>query len=193
MKKLLFVLLSCIFAFSCVFALGCSCQASCNCSNDYTEPCKDGEHVYGDWVYQNDATCLKDGTEVRSCENPYCMSKESRTVSGTRVLQHKIVHVEEKQAYCLEDGVLAHFECSICQTAFSDQAGQNVIADKSILSIPKTEHEYEETWTVDKAATGHTDGSESRHCVNFEKCGAKTDEQVIPKWDDDPNGWSPNA
>ena len=187
MKKLLFVLLSCIFAFSCVFALGCSC------SDEYTEPCKDGEHVYGDWVYQNDATCLKDGTEVRSCENPYCTAKESRIKDGTRVLQHNIVFVAEKQAYCLEEGVKAHYECSICKTAFSDQAGQNVIADKSTLSIPKTQHEYEDTWTVDKKATGHTDGSESRHCIHFDKCGNKTDDRVIPKWDDDPNGWSPNA
>ena len=186
MKRLFLLLISCIFAFSCVFALGCSC------SDEYTEPCKDGEHVYGAWVYQNDATCLKDGTEIRSCENPYCMSKESRTVSGTRILEHNIVEVAHEEAKCYKKGVVGHFKCTICETAFTDQAGQNVIADKTTLSIPVTDPIFEETWTVDTPATAHNDGEESRHCINFGDCNHKTDKRPIPKWDDD-NNWTENA
>lgn len=187
MKKLFLLLISCIFAFSCVFALGCSC------SDEYTEPCKDGEHVYGAWVYQNDATCLKDGTEIRSCENPYCMSKESRTVSGTRILEHNIVFVAEKQAYCLEEGVKAHYECSICKTAFTDQQGQNIISDLSTLSIPKTKHEYEDYFTDDILPDKYTSGERSKHCIHYEKCGSRIEVEEIPSWTDAPEGWTPPA
>ena len=186
MKKLFLLLISCIFAFSCVFALGCSC------SDEYTEPCKDGEHIYGAWVYQNDATCLKDGTEIRSCKNPYCHSSESRVKAGTRVLVHNIVFVPEADYKCVKDGTKAHYKCTICGTLYQDQQGQTVITDDSTLIIPKTDHVYEDVWTTDQEPSGYEEGSESRHCIHFDKCGEKTDEREILSWTEDDN-WTEKA
>ena len=54
------------------------------------------------------------------------------------------------------------------------------------------EHQFEDYWTVDKPATKNTEGSESRHCVDYESCGGTTDSRKIPAWSSD-GGWTPNA
>jgi hypothetical protein len=60
------------------------------------------------------------------------------------------------------------------------------------VPVKPHEHVYEEDWTMDKSPSRYENGSESRHCVDYETCGGKTDERVIPSWSND-SGWTPNA
>jgi len=56
---------------------------SCSCGDSYSETIKKTGHSYGAYVYNNDATYSKDGTETAICAN--CGAKTSRTVSGTKL------------------------------------------------------------------------------------------------------------
>ena len=56
---------------------------SCSCGDSYSENIKKTGHSYGAYVYNNDATYSKDGTETATCAN--CGGKTSRTVSGTKL------------------------------------------------------------------------------------------------------------
>lgn len=179
--------------FSSIFAFSCK-------DDDYGKPCEDGKHTYGSWVYQNDATCLKDGTEVRTCTNSYCNAKQTRTKSGTKVASHSLSFVEEVQATCLQNGNHDHYKCSICNSCFSDANAQNLLSQDQVV-IPKTEHiyDYESDLTVDVAPEKNNWGLASRHCKFFDLCGERTDITPLPPETEinfDENGnptWTPNA
>ena len=81
--------------------------------------------------------------------------------------------VPEKPATCTAEGMRAHYQCADCNKYFDE--GKNATTTDA-LKIPLIPHSYGE-FQVDKPATCTEAGSESRHCS---RCGAKTDETVIP-------------
>lgn len=81
--------------------------------------------------------------------------------------------VPKQPATCTAEGMKAHYQCADCKKYF-DESKQETTPDK--LKIPLAAHQYGD-FTVDKPATCTEAGSKSRHCS---RCGAKTDETVIP-------------
>lgn len=70
---------------------------------------------------------------------------------------------EKAKPTCAQEGA-DHRNCSVC--------GKN-----EIRTTEKTDHIYEEEWTIDKSATEDSKGSMSRHCAN---CNKKTDNIYFP-------------
>ena len=180
MKRICYVFLSLILIFSAT-TFGCK-------DFSYGEPCADNKHAYGAYVYQNDATCFENGTEVARCTNPYCSAKLTRTAQNT-----KLTHSLEKHSACAPTCYSvgyssAFYECIHCHTYYSQNNAidENILQSIDHMIIPKTEHTYELSYTVDVLATNHEEGLKSRHCVNFDICGARTDIKSIPaKMNDD--------
>jgi len=71
------------------------------------------EHKYENHVYNNDATCTKDGTKTATCSNG-CGTKETITAVGTK-LPHKNVTVLGSKATLTANGSLVT-KCSVCGT-----------------------------------------------------------------------------
>jgi len=56
---------------------------TCECGDSYTEEIKATGHSYGEYVYNNDATMEKDGTQSRTCK--VCGKTETKTAKGTKL------------------------------------------------------------------------------------------------------------
>lgn len=56
-------------------------------------------HDWTDWVYQDDATCAKDGTKKRTCQNEDCTAEETLPMEGT-----KLRHTYNSDGVCTECG-----------------------------------------------------------------------------------------
>ncbi len=157
----------------------------------YGEPCKDGKHDYAGWVYQNDATCYEDGTEVSICKNPYCSAKLVRVKEGTK-LTHDIVFIDVLEPTCYSFGCsISYYHCNHCEDNFSDQNATTLISDLSPYLIDKVAHVFEDDWTIDRPSTKNERGERSKHCENYEHCGARTQiESILSKTED--GSWTPN-
>lgn len=184
MKRFVCLLLSLIFVAS-ISLVGCVDYA-------YGEPCAEDKHSYGAYVYQNDATCFEDGTEVARCVNPYCPAKLVRSKAGTQ-LTHNPQLIAKCDPTCYSDGYTQDFyQCSHCKTYFSEQSAteQSILTSIEHLVIPKSEqyHIFEVGYTVDIPAGNRTEGLKSRHCIHYNKCYGRTDITAIPSRQDD-DGW----
>jgi len=89
-------------------------------------------HAFGDWMPKKEATC----TEAGHADHFYCaacglykiLSEDGETyVDATEkeaifpALDHKAVHVENKDKTCTEDGVREHWYCDACKGYFKDE------------------------------------------------------------------------
>lgn len=87
--------------------------------------------------------------------------------------------VPKQPATCTVTGTRAYYQCADCNKLFDTNKRETTAEE---LKIPLAAHQYGD-FTVDKPATCTENGSKSRHCS---RCGAKTDETVIPatghKW-----------
>ena len=61
-----------------------------------TEPIPALNHLFGAYIYNNDATCTQDGTETAKCER--CNETDTRTVKGTKLTEHTAETVPESKA-----------------------------------------------------------------------------------------------
>ena len=91
--------------------------------------------------------------------------------------------VAEVSAKCLEDGVYAHYECSICHKLFKEDGDGFAEAEESALVIPALGHDWDEGEIV-VYPTASTDGKMVYHCRRA-GCG-ETKESVIPAETDIP-------
>lgn len=182
MKRFWCILFSLILLFS-VTAFGCK-------DFSYGEPCADNKHTYGEYVYQNDATCFEDGTEIARCTNPYCSAKLTRVKEGSQ-LTHQLEKHPVCAPTCYSYGYSSSFyECIHCHTYYSknNAIDENILTSLDHLIIEKAAHSYQLSFTVDISATAYDPGIKSRHCVNYEHCGSRTEITTIPSWKDD-NQW----
>ena len=118
-------------------------------------------HEFGDWTYNNDATCEADGTETRSCNRSGCDKTETQNKVGT-----KIDHVWEKgdkvnDANCMHGDEYKYtctFNANHTKTEYEGE-------------INPANHSFGEEWTSNNDATCESDGTKYRECQNG--CGKK--------------------
>ena len=67
-----------------------------NPAHTKTEPIPALNHLFGAYIYNNDATCTQDGTETAKCER--CNETDTRTVKGTKLTEHTAETVPESKA-----------------------------------------------------------------------------------------------
>ncbi len=98
------------------------------------------------------ATCTEDGW------NAYdeCSRCDYTTYEAVGKLGHDLIHHDAKAATCTEDGWKAYDTCSRCDYTTYE-------------AVSKLGHTWNDSYTVDKAATYDEEGSESIHCS---VCGA---------------------
>ena len=116
------------------------------------EPIMSDGHIFTDYKYDNNATCIKDGTFTAICEN--CNETDSYDYYGSK-LEHNISDewIIDKEATCEDEGS-RHKECTLCHTVFDSET----IANKG--------HKY--TW-IKTNPTCSTDGYTTYTCENCKR------------------------
>ena len=110
-------------------------------------------HDYGDWTITIEPTCETEGERIRSCSG--CDITEIETLPA---LGHAYGEfVAEKSATCTENGVKAHFDCSVCHKLFDSE--KNVIEN---LTIDATGHVYGD-WIDEVSATCTENGAKGHY------------------------------
>lgn len=106
--------------------------------------------------------------------------------SGTLVVTHSLVYVEEVAASCTEDGTAAHYACLGCSLLFSDAEGTAEVAAEDLVLAASGEHSYGEG-VVTAEATCTEAGSITYTCSI---CGATTTEEIAALGHDYLAEWS---
>lgn len=98
-----------------------TCEASCLTKGEKTFTCACGDsrsetinalgHDYGDYISDNNATCLADGTRSATCSR--CGKKQTRADSGTALGHDFSKYISDNNATCLKDGTKTA-TCSRC-------------------------------------------------------------------------------
>lgn len=143
----------------------------CSCGDSYTETISAAGHVFGAYVYNNDATEAADGTETAACT--ICGAKDTRTAAGTKIAHvHNYTAAVTKAATCAEEGVTT-YTCS-CGHSYTEP-------------IAKTAHSFGD-YIYNDDATTEADGTKTATCS---VCGA-TDtvtaegtKKTLPSWYDE--------
>lgn len=143
----------------------------CSCGDSYTEAISAAGHVFGAYVYNNDATEAADGTETAACT--ICGAKDTRTAAGTKIAHvHNYTAAVTKAATCAEEGVTT-YTCS-CGHSYTEP-------------IAKTAHSFGD-YIYNDDATTEADGTKTATCS---VCGA-TDtvtaegtKKTLPSWYDE--------
>ena len=143
----------------------------CSCGDSYTEAISAAGHVFGAYVYNNDATEAADGTETVACT--ICGAKDTRTAAGTKIAHiHNYTAAVTKAATCAEEGVTT-YTCS-CGHSYTEP-------------IAKTAHSFGD-YIYNDDATTEADGTKTATCS---VCGA-TDtvtaegtKKTLPSWYDE--------
>lgn len=113
---------------------------------------KDHTHSFTDYIYNDDATCEKDGTETATCT---CGKTDTRTKPDT-ALGHDLKHFEKKDATCLESGHEAYDACNRAGCGYS-----------TYREIKPLGHSFE-NYIYNNDATCTEDGTETAKCSRCE-------------------------
>lgn len=143
----------------------------CSCGDSYTEAISAAGHVFGAYVYNNDATEAADGTETAVCT--ICGAKDTRTAAGTKIAHvHNYTAVVTKASTCAEEGVKT-YTCS-CGSSYTE-------------AVPVIAHSFGD-YIYNDDATTEADGTKTATCS---VCGA-TDtvtaegtKKSLPSWYDE--------
>lgn len=146
----------------------------CSCGDSYTETISAAGHVFGAYVYNNDATEAADGTETAACT--ICGAKDTRTAAGTKIAHvHNYTAAVTKAATCAEEGVKT-YTCS-CGSSYTE-------------AVPVIAHSFGD-YIYNDDATTEKDGTRTATCS---VCGA-TDtvtaegtKKTLPSWYDEHPG-----
>ena len=146
----------------------------CSCGDSYTEAISAAGHIFGAYVYNNDATEAADGTETAACT--VCGAKDTRTAAGTKIAHvHNYTAVVTKAATCAEEGVKT-YTCS-CGSSYTE-------------AVPVIAHSFGD-YIYNDDATTEKDGTRTATCS---VCGA-TDtvtaegtKKSLPSWYDEHPG-----
>lgn len=122
MKKFLAVLTAVII---------CLTFCGCNVNDKEGSACKNNNHDFVTYVYDNNATCFADGTETARCSNIYCSATHTRVKQGSK-LSHSLEHYSATGNTCCKAGYIEHYLCTLCLTAFSDENATQVIENKDL-------------------------------------------------------------
>ena len=143
----------------------------CSCGDSYTETIPAAGHIFGAYVYNNDATEAADGTETAACT--ICGAKDTRTAAGTKIVHvHNYTAAVTKAATCAEEGVKT-YTCS-CGSSYTE-------------TVPVIAHSFGD-YIYNDDATTEKDGTKTATCS---VCGA-TDtvtaegtKKSLPSWYDE--------
>ena len=164
------------------------------------ETLADNSHTFGEWETTAPATCTEAGDEHRVCS--VCQAEETRPIEA---LGHDYAAewTIDQPATCTEPGSQSH-HCTRCgdkaDVTAIDPTGHTFGEWETVESpgcldkgsekrvcaacgftetrdVDALGHDWEDTYTVDKAATCTEDGSESIHCRN---CEAVKDSRTLP-------------
>ena len=146
----------------------------CSCGDSYTEAISAAGHIFGAYVYNNDATEAADGTETAVCT--ICGAKDTRTAAGTKIAHvHNYTAAVTKAATCAEEGVKT-YTCS-CGSSYTE-------------AVPVIAHSFGD-YIYNDDATTEKDGTKTATCS---VCGA-TDtvtaegtKKTLPSWYDEHPG-----
>ncbi len=146
----------------------------CSCGDSYTETISAAGHIFGAYVYNNDATEAADGTETAACT--ICGAKDTRTAAGTKIAHvHNYTAAVTKAATCAEEGVKT-YTCS-CGSSYTE-------------AVPVIAHSFGD-YIYNDDATTEKDGTKTATCS---VCGA-TDtvtaegtKKTLPSWYDEHPG-----
>ena len=146
----------------------------CSCGDSYTEAISAAGHVFGAYVYNNDATEAADGTETAACT--ICGAKDTRTAAGTKIAHvHNYTAAVTKAATCAEEGVKT-YTCS-CGSSYTE-------------AVPVIAHSFGE-YVYNNDATTEADGTKTATCS---VCGvtdtvtAEGTKKSLPSWYDEHPG-----
>lgn len=146
----------------------------CSCGDSYTEAISAAGHIFGAYVYNNDATEAADGTETAACT--ICGAKDTRTAAGTKIAHvHNYTAAVTKAATCAEEGIKT-YTCS-CGSSYTE-------------AVPVIAHSFGD-YIYNDDATTEKDGTKTATCS---VCGA-TDtvtaegtKKSLPSWYDEHPG-----
>lgn len=143
----------------------------CSCGDSYTETISAAGHVFGAYVYNNDATEAADGTETAACT--ICGAKDTRTAAGTKIAHvHNYTAAVTKAATCAEEGVKT-YTCS-CGSSYTE-------------AVPVIAHSFGE-YVYNNDATTEADGTKTATCSICGKTDTVTAEgtkKTLPSWYDE--------
>lgn len=143
----------------------------CSCGDSYTEAISAAGHVFGAYVYNNDATEAADGTETAACT--ICGAKDTRTAAGTKIAHvHNYTAAVTKAATCAEEGVKT-YTCS-CGSSYTE-------------AVPVIAHSFGE-YVYNNDATTEADGTRTAICSICGKTDTVTAEgtkKTLPSWYDE--------
>ena len=146
----------------------------CSCGDSYTETISAAGHIFGAYVYNNDATEAADGTETAACT--ICGAKDTRTAAGTKIAHvHNYTAAVTKAATCAEEGVKT-YTCS-CGSSYTE-------------AVPVIAHSFGE-YVYNNDATTEADGTKTAICS---VCGttdtvtAEGTKKSLPSWYDERPG-----
>ena len=143
----------------------------CSCGDSYTEAISAAGHVFGAYVYNNDATEAADGTETAACT--ICGAKDTRTAAGTKIAHvHNYTAAVTKAATCAEEGVKT-YTCS-CGSSYTE-------------AVPVIAHSFGE-YVYNNDATTEADGTKTATCSICGKTDTVTAEgtkKTLPSWYDE--------
>lgn len=143
----------------------------CSCGDSYTEAISAAGHIFGAYVYNNDATEAADGTETAACT--ICGAKDTRTAAGTKIAHvHNYTAAVTKAATCAEEGVKT-YTCS-CGSSYTE-------------AVPVIAHSFGE-YVYNNDATTEADGTKTAICSICGKTDTVTAEgtkKTLPSWYDE--------
>lgn len=113
-------------------------KRTCSCGHSET-----AEHSYANYVYNENATCIADGTETATC---VCGATDTRTKVGSKLGHEFDNYVAYKAPTCTEKGNQAYKQCTRCNIYFLNEAGN--YTEGGVLGSALN--------TFDIAASGHT-------------------------------------
>ena len=146
----------------------------CSCGDSYTETISAAGHVFGAYVYNNDATEAADGTETAACT--ICGAKDTRTAAGTKIAHvHNYTAAVTKAATCAEEGVKT-YTCS-CGSSYTE-------------AVPVIAHSFGD-YIYNDDATTEKDGTKTATCSVCGKTDTVTAEgtkKTLPSWYDEHPG-----
>ena len=146
----------------------------CSCGDSYTEAISAAGHIFGAYVYNNDATEAADGTETATCT--VCGAKDTRTAAGTKIAHvHNYTATVTKAATCAEEGVKT-YTCS-CGSSYTEP-------------VPVIAHSFGD-YVYNNDATTEKDGTKTATCSVCGKTDTVTAEgtkKTLPSWYDEHPG-----
>lgn len=136
---------------------------SCECGEKGTETFEYGDlaaHVFNSYTSDNNATCVKDGTETSKCAN--CSATDTRTEKGSANGKHSFTDYKpDNNATCVKNGT---------ETAKCDNCGATDTRD---IPDSKTAHTYDKQVASAEYLASEANCSQKAKYYFSCECGAK--------------------